>query len=233
MSKVMLGYLHTKALLLPLDKLKMVQRGLVRDMMEYQLISYVFSENPTVEEIAYHLCEDIEFIRELWNDRTQFAWAHAKRYLDTLIDERKEFQEEKVAAGNASAEARKSRVSLQEAEQILGPNVSVYNALVEHWNHKKVTSDDCHTIKQITEKGKASAQQLITAIISIAAQTPTDKRDYMKSVSSWLGSGGWVVRNVKSSKETLQPSHLNRANSEAGSAYLDNRSSERSAGSAL
>jgi len=227
MSKVMLGYLYTKGLLLPLDKLMMTNRGLVRDMMDYQLTDRGFSENPTAEEISFYLCEDIDFIRGLWDERTKFAWAHAKRYMDTLIDERTEFQEEKVAAGNASAEARKSRVSLQEAEQILGPNISVYNALIEHWNHKKVTSDDCNTINKIIGSGKATAQQLITGIINITEQTPTDKREFMKSISSWLGSGGWIVKTSKLSKGAPQPSHLNRVNTEAGSAYLIGRSSER------
>lgn len=219
----MLGYLYTKGLLLPLDKLMMTNRGLIRDMMDYQLTDQGFSESPSAEDIAFYLCEDIEFIRGLWDERTQFAWAHAKRYMDTLIDERKDFQDEKVAAGIASGEARKDSVTLQEAECILGSNITVYNAFIENWPHKKVTSSDCEIINSIIINGKATKAELITGIINISEQTPADKRNYMKSVSSWLAGGCWIGKPSKVAKSAIQPAHLNRVNDEAGTAYINNK----------
>ena len=219
----MLGYTYTKALLLPLDKLRIPARGLVRDMMDYYLMSQTFDENPTAEEIAFYLCEDVEYIKELWDERTRLAWAHAKCYMDTLIDERKEFQDEKVVAGIASGEARKDSVTLQEAESILGPNIAVYNSFIENWPHKKVTSTDCEKINSLISNGKVTSTQLIKGIINISEQTPTDKRDYMKSVSSWLAGGCWVGKPSKIVKNDIQPTHLNRVNNEAKEAYLKNK----------
>lgn len=219
----MLGYLYTKGLLLPLDKLMLAPRGLVRDMMDYYLISQVFGENPTAEEIAFYLCEDLEYIQELWDDRTRLAWVHAKRYMDTLIDERKEFQDEKVAAGIASGEARKDSVTIQEAECILGSNITVYRAFIENWPHKKVTSSDCEIINSIINNGKVTRAELITGIINISEQTPADKRNYMKSVSSWLAGGCWIGKSSKITKTSIQPAHLNRVNDEAGTAYINNK----------
>jgi len=223
MSKVMLGYTYTKALLLPLDKLMIAPRGLVRDMMDYYLIGHVFCENPTAEEIAFYLCEDLEYIQELWDERTRFAWIHAKRYMDTLIDERKSYNDEKVGAGIASGEARKDSVTVQEAESILGPNIAVYNSFIENWPHKKVTSTDCEKINSLISNGKVTSTQLINGIINISEQTPTDKRDYMKSVSSWLAGGCWVGKPSKIVKNDIQPAHLNRVNNEAKEAYLKNK----------
>jgi hypothetical protein len=228
MSKVMLGYLYTKGLLLPLDKLMMTQRGCVRDMMDYQVINYVFGENPTAEEVAFYLCEDLEFIRQLWDERTQHAWAHAKRYMDKLITERNDFNEEKVAAGIASGEARKKAVTLSEAEEILGKNFSVYKALIENWSHKKVTLTDCEMINDLISSGKATADCLISSILTISEQTPSDKREFLKSVSSWLSSGSYMAKASKPKGPLVQSSHLHRVNEEAGSAYLNGKAKKNS-----
>ena len=223
MAKIMLGYLYTQGLLVPLNKLMISNRGLVRDMMDYYLISQVFNERPTADEIAFHLCEDSELIKGLWNERTQLAWVHAKNYMDKLIEERNEFQEEKVAAGLASGEARKKAVTLKEAEEILGKNFSVYKALIENWSHKKVTLADCEAINELISSEKATADGLISSIVTISEQTPSDKRDFLKSVSSWLSSGSYLAKAPKPKGHQVQPTHLNRVNDEAGSAYLKHK----------
>lgn len=228
MTKVMLSYLYTQGLLVPLNKLMISNRGLVRDMMDYYLISQVFDEHPTANEIAFHLCEDVELIAELWNDRTQLAWAHAKHYMDTLIEERNVFKEEKVAAGIASGEARKKAVTLKEAEQILGSNFSVYKALLENWPNKKITMTDCEVINEVIYSGKATPDSLITSIISISEQTPSDKREFLKSVSSWLSSGSYLAKAPKPKGHLVQSTRLNRVNEEAGSAYLKNKAKKNS-----
>lgn len=223
MAKIMLGYLYTQGLLTPLNKLMIPNRGLVRDMMDYYLISQVFNEHPSADEISFHLCEDSNLIAELWNERTQLAWIHAKHYMDKLIEERNDFQEGKVAAGLASGEARKKAVTIEEAKEILKSNFNVYKVLVENWPNKKVTSDDCEKINELISTGKTTASGLISSIISITEQTPIDKREFLKSVSSWLASGSYMAKPPKPLGSQVQPTHLSRVNEESGSAYLNGR----------
>lgn len=201
-DKIMLGYTYTPGLLAPFNKLPIPNRGLIRDCMDYSIITGPFDEDVTPEVVAFHLCEDPEYIASLWDPRTQAGWVHARQYMVRLIGEREDFVDTKVVAGLLSAESKKDSVSLEEAHGILGDLMPVYEAFATHWAHKKVTSDDCRKVKALIEGGKTTANQMIRAIESLARNTSLEKRQYMKGVSTWLSAGGWMGRD-STQKEKL------------------------------
>ena len=135
--------------------------------------------------------------------------------MDVIIGGDTTFSENKVLAGIASAESRKKSISEEDAQEILETYMPVYNALAAHWSQKKVTSADCEKIKSIIDDGKTTMEQMIEAIVLTAEQTPPDKIQYMKAVSTWLDGGCYAARKNKSSVGKLD--HLQNT---AGSAAL-------------
>jgi hypothetical protein len=194
MAKVQFGYTWTPAMVEAyLQSLNFAQFGLVHRMKDNYLWTREMPEDP--EEIAFFFNVDVAQIEALWDRRTQIAWTHVKQYMDVIFAERDEFVEEKTLAGIRSGEARKDSVSLEEAEEILGALLPVYEAFATHWSHKKVTSEDCEKVKALIDTGKATQEQMISAIARTAKNTPADKIQYMKGVGTWLSSGGWMGRD--------------------------------------
>jgi len=194
MTKLMFGYTWTPTLVDPyLQTLSFAQLGLIHRMKDNYFRTREMPERP--EEIAFFFNVDQSKIEDLWDRRTQIAWAHVRDYMNTILAEREDFVNEKAQAGNMSAEARKQSVSLEEAREILGDLMPIYEAFATYWSHKKITAEDCEMIKNLIESGKTTPEQIISAIVTIAKHTPSDKMQYMKAINVWLNGGGWMAKD--------------------------------------
>jgi len=203
MAKVRFGYLWTYTLLEPrLRYLNFTRRGLLQVMTETYFRIGPLPED--LADLAFLLNVELEELQPLWDRRTQEAWSHIQEYMDNLKDENESFVDDKVAAGIASAEAKKHSVDMDTAQEILGELMPVYEAFTTYWSHKKVTADDCEKVKALIESGKATQQQIISAIERTARETPEDKKQYMKGVSTWLKGGFWMSRSTAKTKKLDQ-----------------------------
>lgn len=209
MAKQRFGYLWTYTLLEPrLRYLNFSRRGLLQVMTETYFRIGPLPED--LAELAFMLNVELEELQPLWDRRTQEAWSYIQEYMDNLQEEVDNHSEEKIAAGIASAESKKLSIDLDTAQEILGELMPVYEAFTTYWSHKKVTVDDCEKVKALIESGRATQQQIISAIERTARETPEDKKQYMKGVSTWLKGGFWMSRSTGKTRKLDQCNEASR-----------------------
>ena len=151
--------------------------------------------------MAFEFNLPAEVIEKLWDDRAQICWEAIVGYMDTLAKENEAFRDEQSLKGIISSEKKKDAIDMDYAQEILGDNYKVYEALIAHWSEKKVTSTDCETINALIEAGKTTADQLIEAIIQAKKQAEHEDRvKFMPAVATWLKSGKWKAIKTTTGK---------------------------------